>query len=790
MVSNLLRSCIRIFVFILICSLWNSCDRDIKQPEFSIIPAPVDIKISYGSFKLNKDTRIIVDNSNSELNKLATYLDKIIQYDLDLKLSTGDPESSEKRNLILLSLIKSDTIIGEEGYYLNITPEKVTLEAVNPAGIFYGIQTLLQLFPESFHITDTKEKSTSLILPCVSIIDYPRFQYRGMHLDVSRHFFPVEFIKKYIDLIAMYKMNRFHWHLTDDNGWRIEIKQYPELQEISAWRVERENMRWRDVTPPEPGEKATYGGYYSQEEVKEVIDYANSKYVTIIPEIEMPGHSSEVLAAYPELSCTGGPFYVQPGSYWPNIDIFCAGKEETFEFLENVLDEVVKLFPSEYIHIGGDEADKTNWRKCPDCQKRIIDEKLNDEDELQSYFIKRMEKYINSKGKQIIGWDEILEGGLAPGATVMSWRGMEGGIAAAKQGHDVIMTPTSHCYFDYYQADPEFQPVAIGGFTTLKKVYSFEPVPPELTSDEAGHILGTQGNIWTEYIKTPEHAEYMSVPRMCALAEVAWTPTEKKSWDDFLRRINEHYKLFEKNNVNYCDGSYKIDFETKINQDGQIILELESEIMDPEIHYSLDGSEPTPDHPVYREPILIDNSKTIKAVIFRNEQKKENTSVQEILIHKGIAKPVDLKEKYHHRYEARGEHTLVNGIPGSSNFNDGQWLGFHGKDVDVVIDLQEVIPVTKITTSFYQRIGSWIFLPYYVEISISNDNRDYSIVDRIAYPELEKHDTRIIQGYSTVLEGAEARFVRIFARNIGVCPEWHPGSGEKAWLFVDEIVIK
>jgi hexosaminidase len=364
----------------------------------------------------------------------------------------------------------------------------------------------------------------------------------------------VEFIKRYIDIIAMHKMNIFHWHLTDDNGWRIEIKKYPGLTETSAWRVDREDQPWRERTPPEPGEKATYGGYYTQEEIKDVVRYAAERHVTVIPEVEMPGHTSEVFASYPDLSCRGEKLYVQPGSYWPNIDIFCAGKEETFEFLEDVLSEVAQLFPSEYIHIGGDEANKTRWKECPLCQERIEMEGLRSEEELQSYFIKRIERYLQSIGKKLIGWDEILEGGLAPEATVMSWRGFEGGIDAVGMGHDVIMCPTSHCYFDYYQDDPETQPVAIGGFTPLEKVYEFYPIPAGLSSDKAKHILGGQGNVWTEFIPVPEHAEYMALPRMTALAEVLWSPRGRIDWDDFKRRLNTQFERFDMMGVNYYEG--------------------------------------------------------------------------------------------------------------------------------------------------------------------------------------------------------------------------------------------
>ncbi|MEK9137784.1 MAG: family 20 glycosylhydrolase, partial [Bacteroidota bacterium] len=355
----------------------------------------------------------------------------------------------------------------------------------------------LQLMSPGVFAPEPVKKRTWTI-PCVAIRDWPRFEWRGMHLDVSRHFLPKKFIKTYIDMLAMHKMNVFHWHLTDDQGWRLEIKKYPKLIEVTAWRVDREDQHWNHRDPPREGEKATYGGYYTQDEIREIVKYADERNITVVPEIEMPAHTTALLAAYPQYSCTGGPFDVPPGGVWPITDIFCAGNDSTFYFLQDVLTEVMDLFPGKYIHIGGDEADKKEWKACAKCQARIKQEELKDEAELQSYFVKRIEKFIVSKGRRLIGWDEILEGGLAPEATVMSWRGTEGGIAATRQGHDAVMTPGSHCYFDHYQGKQEFEPLAIGGYTPLSKVYSYEPIPDSLTPEEAKHILGAQGNVWTE----------------------------------------------------------------------------------------------------------------------------------------------------------------------------------------------------------------------------------------------------------------------------------------------------
>ena len=435
---------------------------------------------------------------------------------------------------------------------LSVTPKEIIIKARTAVGLFYAVQTLRQLLPVE---VEKEQKVNGLILsvPACEIKDEPRFVYRGMHLDVCRHMFPVSFIKRYIDMLALNKMNTFHWHLTEDQGWRIEIKKYPRLTEIGAYR--KETLVGHGGKEPYVYDGKPYGGFYTQDEVKDVVAYAKSRFITIIPEIEMPGHALAALAAYPELSCTGGPFEVFPR--WGVVpDVYCAGKEETFNFLEDVLTEVIALFPGEYIHIGGDECPKDRWKKCPLCQKRIKDEGLKDEKELQSYFIARIEKFLSSKNKKLVGWDEILEGGIAPEATVMSWRGTAGGIEAAKQNHDVIMTPSSYVYLDYYQCEPKGQPLAIGGYLPLETVYSYNPMPAELTPAEQKHILGVQGNVWTEYIATTDYLEYMAFPRLIAIAETGWTPEPKKNFKDFLSRFDTVKKRYDILGINYFKGEY------------------------------------------------------------------------------------------------------------------------------------------------------------------------------------------------------------------------------------------
>jgi len=509
----------------------------------TIVPAPVSYKTTDGYFKLSEQTVIAVPQ-NGESAGYANALIKGIKLRCGFTPSVVIPRKNSTKGIIFR--INKDGNIKPEGYNIVITRKSITIEASNEAGLFYGVQSLLQLIP-----IDSNKKSIKIKGAVIS--DYPRFEWRGLHLDVCRHFMPKEFVLKYLDYMAIHKLNKFHFHLTEDQGWRIEIKRYPQLTQIGSNRTETliGHGAKSSIFDAKP-----HGGFYTQDDIKEIVKYAAERYITVVPEIEMPGHALAALASYPELGCTGGPYKV--ATKWGVFDdVMCAGKESTLEFLENVLSEVIALFPSELIHIGGDECPKTRWKECPLCQERIRAKGLKDEHELQSYFIGRIEKFLNSKGRQIIGWDEILEGGLAPNAAVMSWRGEKGGIEAAKMKHNVVMSPGSHCYFDHYQFDPQTEPLAIGGFTNLAKIYSYEPVPKELSSQEQKYIMGAQANVWTEYIPTPEHAEYMVFPRVAALSEVVWSQKENREYKDFKRRLDILVKLYNKMNINYCPLEFK-----------------------------------------------------------------------------------------------------------------------------------------------------------------------------------------------------------------------------------------
>ena len=755
----------------------------------NVVPKPAKVKLLTGNFEMKEKMEISYPSGTPELIQIARlFADRMqIAGGPSLEIISQTKDSKKKPGIILT--IKTGQL-PVEGYKLLVKKDNIYITGGSDAGIFYGIQTLLQLLPAEVFGNGSSVSSVKWIVPCIEITDQPRYSYRGMHLDVSRHFFPKEFIKRYIDLMSMYKINTFHWHLTDDNGWRIEIKKYPKLMQIAAWRIDHENLPWNERPAQQFGDRMTYGGYYSQDEVREIVAYAKERFVTIIPEIEMPGHSLEVLASYPQLSCTGGPFTVPSGNCWPNNDILCAGNDSTFTFLQDVLTEVIDLFPSKYIHVGGDEADKTRWKVCPKCQTRIKDEGLKDVKELQSYFIKRIEKFLISKNRKMIGWDEILEGGLAPEATVMSWRGIEGGISAAKQGHDVVMTPTSFCYFDYYQANPKTEPKAIGGMLTLKKVYSFEPTPRNLTREQTKHILGAQGNVWTEYIPTEAQAEYMAIPRMLALAEVVWSPKSQRNWTDFRTRITAQFRKLDQLHVNYCKGSFKVNvntfFEKKLSS---LQCLLESEQPDWPILYTLDGNDPVAQSAVYSQPFEINKNCYIKAGILKDGKFGDSFTEHSILYHHAIGKKVTYNQHYNDRYTGGGDGALTDGLRGSSDHRDGCWQGFLGNDMEVLIDLGKIQPVRTVAITFLQNNASWIFLPDSVIFSLSPNGKRFHSINELGNTITKKTDKPIIQEFSQIFPDTPARFIKVRAKNAGVCPSWHEGAGQACWMFADEIIV-
>ena len=609
----------------------------------SVIPVPLEMEQGTGSFLLSEKTKLYTNLQGGEAELWENYLKA-----LPVQLKEARMKD-RKQMLFLLITPKIPQLPSPESYTLSVTSQRIEIRATSGAGLFYGMQTLLQLMQPA--------GTGSYSVPSVEIEDTPRFAYRGLMLDVSRHFSTKEFIKKQIDALAYYKINRLHLHLTDAAGWRLEIKKYPLLTDFAAWRTDPTWKKWwnggrKYLRYDEPGAS---GGYYTQDDIREILEYARQHYITVIPEIEMPSHSEEVLAAYPQLSCSGEPY--------KNSD-FCVGNEETFTFLENVLTEVMELFPSEYIHVGGDEAGKSAWKTCPKCQKRMKDEHLANVDELQSYLIHRIEKFLNNHGRRLLGWDEILQGGIAPNATVMSWRGEEGGIAAVTSGHHAIMTPGAYCYLDSYQDAPYSQPEAIGGYLPLKKVYAYDPVPASLTAEQAKLVYGVQGNLWVEYIPTPEHVEYMIYPRMLALAEVAWSAPERKSWPDFHTRALSAVADLQKKGYHPFDLSKEI------------------------------GSRPESLQPVS---------------------------------HLALGKKVTYNSSYSPHYPAQGNTALTDGIRGDWTYGDGSWQGFISDNrLDVTIDMEKETPIHSITAAFMQVVGAEVFLPETVIISISDDGINFT----------------------------------------------------------------
>lgn len=729
--------------------------------QFQLIPQPDSLVIKEGFYQLSFKIEIKSNGAPQEKKYLQEQFQSIVGKDVGI---------SKKSQISLNVLpIKEPTDKQLESYTLSISKTGISIFAYTNTGVFRGIQTLLQLI---------EEHRDAMALPFVEISDAPRFSYRGTHLDVSRHFFTVDEVKQYLDYLAFYKLNKFHWHLTDDQGWRIEIKSHPKLTQIGGFRKESQIGPYAAQT----FDGKPYGGFYTQDQIKEVVAYAQKLHIDVIPEIEMPGHALAALAAYPELSCTGGPFQV--GTIWGVMDdIFCP-KEETFKFLQDVIDEVVTLFPYRYLHIGGDEAPKTRWKACPHCQALIKKENLKDELELQSYFIKRMEKYINSKGKKIIGWDEILEGGLAPDATVMSWRGVQGAVHAAKTAHDAIMTPSSHLYFDHYQGNPLSEPLAIGGDTRLEKVYNFQPIPTELSEKDAQHILGAQANVWTEYIPDFRQVQYMVFPRIMALSEVVWGNYNVADYKSFENKVLRHFKILNRKNINYSKAILEVVGKSKFS-DGQLFYELSTDLDPKNIRYTTDGSEPQYHSQTYQSPLLILKSQTIKASYFDSEISNNATVMQDFVVSKSTGKDIQLQSPSDEPYVGDGASTLVDAVFGSQNYFGKNYLGFNGKDVVAIINFGAKTNFTSVKIGSLDRQASWIYLPKSVKISVSDDNQNYQLINTLSQEDISKSNGNLILNFNN----QNSKYIKVEIQNFGIIPIGSAGAGSSSWLFVDEISV-
>lgn len=743
------------------------------ENQYNLIPFPARFAGQEGQFTLNSTTRIVVaPASDASVKSVAQTFAGQVKAANGLSLAVAPTSAAlAKGPHIFLSLNKKLTL-GDEGYKLTVTPGKVMAEASTAKGLFYAAQTMRQLLPVG--------QSATVTMPACAITDKPRYGYRGLHLDVSRHFMPVSFVKKFIDLMAMHKQNTFHWHLTDDQGWRIEIKKYPKLTQIGSKRAESIVGQYYQNYPQQFDGKPV-SGFYTQNDIKDVVRYAQSRYVTIIPEIEMPGHAQAALAAYPELGCEPSKNYQVFTQWGVSDDVFCPS-EKTFSFLQDVLTEVMTLFPSKYIHIGGDECPKTAWKKSAFCQELIKKNNLKDEHGLQSYFIRRMEKFLNSKGRSIIGWDEILEGGLAPNATVMSWRGTEGGIAAARQKHNVIMTPGEFCYLDHYQGNPATEPLAIGGYLPIDQVYAYEPMPAELSAAEQKYILGVQGNIWTEYLPTTELVEYMAYPRAIALAEIGWMQTGPHNFEDFAQRLKNHLPRLGQVPVNYAKRLFDITASTQSNDQGQLQVVLKKIDSDSRIFYTLNGKEPNERSTEYIGPITLTKTATVRAMT-----PSGGRLTQTFTLHKGKNKSYTYAIPLENKSDQDGK-KLTDGVRGETPRDRRQWVNFFG-DMDVLVDLGDVTSVTKVSLNFLKVILEKNFPPTSVDIALSKDGMDFK--EAIAQPiQYELNGPWDILPVVADFKTARARYVRIRAKNVGACPAGHPNAGEKTWFSIDEIVVE
>lgn len=751
-----------------------------QTADFNIIPRPQQVNVSYDApFTLSAKTVISLGTNSHNMKRNANMLASYIEQATGIRPAVGKGKNGAT---IVLTIDK--TIANAEGYKLDADAKQIRIAGASAAGVFYGIQTLRKSLPL------VNGKASKVSIPAVHIADAPRFAYRGTHLDVSRHFVTADSVRQFIDMLALHNINRFHWHLTDDQGWRIEIKKYPLLTQIGSKRAQTvigHNSGKYDGKP--------YSGFYTQKQIRDIVKYAADRYITIVPEIDLPGHMQAALAAYPDMGCTGGPYEVWQ-KWGVSDNVLCAGNNKTLTFIDNVLKEITKLFPSKYIHVGGDECPKTQWQKCPKCQARIkaLNLEAKDghsaEERLQSYIITHASNYLKSLGRNTIGWDEILEGGLAEGATVMSWRGESGGIAAAKQHHDVVMTPNSYLYFDYYQSlDKANEPLAIGGYLPLETVYSYEPMPKELTADEARHIIGVQANIWTEYMPTFKQMQYMALPRLAALSEVQWSQPALKDYTSFTNRLTEFTHMYDRLGYNYAKHLYNVAIHVDSDNKWREILIHMTTAGKAEIRYTLDGTEPTVNSTLYTGAIVLQKSAKIRAAAFRDGKRSSVTS-QDISFNKATACPVELLQPTHKNYTYKGGATLTDGLLGDKGFGTGRWLGFSGNDLEAVIDLKQNTDVSSVSLNTCVDKGSWIFDARNIEVSVSADGKSFTKVASKSLPALEEQTPDNIYTYELTFPQTTTRYVKVTATSEHNIPEWHGGKGKPAFLFVDEISVK
>lgn len=767
-----------------LCILFSTCfyacsEKRTLNSDYEIISKPLDVN-SKGdaSFLLKDGVAVIYPENNRKMQDNAEFLVDYVEKQTGVKLTShaGMPVDGA----ICLTLDLSDD--NAEAYKLIVNDKRVCISGASEAGVFYGIQTLRKSLPVAQDI--------NVNLSAVEIYDKPRFAYRGAMLDVARHFYTVDEVKTFIDMLALHNINRFHWHLTDDQGWRIEIKKYPKLMSVASERKETVVGRWYSgIYDGKP-----YGGYYTQDELRDVIDYAAKRHITIIPEVDLPGHMQAALTAYPELGCTGGPYEVR--TIWGvSQDVLCVGNDFTLQFVKDVLSEVADIFPSEYIHIGGDECPKVRWEKCPKCQERIkslglkSDAKHTKEQRLQSYMIQEAAKYLKEKGKRIIGWTEILEGGLVPDATLMSWIGESGGIEAAHQHHDVIMTPNTYLYFDYYQSKKvEDEPLAIGGYLPIEKTYNYEPMPKELTEEEQQYIKGVQANLWTEYIPVFSQVQYMVLPRLGAAAEVQWTDPSKKDYKDFLRRVPHLVAVYDCYGWNYATHVYDVNVDMKADTVNHVLNVQLSTMADDPIYYTLDGQDPTEKSLKYTKPFTIDQSVVLKTMAVHPDRTSK-ISVDTIRFNKATLKPVVLLQPNESRFSPDGPVVLVDGRNGNHSFDTGAWLAVAGNDLEAVINMQAETILSSASVHVYVRKDAWLFDARGFSVSVSSDNKNYKEVASQEYKQMQESDSDGIIEHELLFDPCKATYVKIKVISEKSMPDWHWDAGKAPFLLVDEIIL-
>ncbi|MEZ4934034.1 MAG: family 20 glycosylhydrolase [Saprospiraceae bacterium] len=757
---------------------------DIQPPQPmtpQLIPQPVSLKTEEGSFEITKKTIVAV--SDEEQQKVAelffNHFKKVAGWSPDIEISQkGDIVFNKKEGL------------KKEAYELDITADKIIIQASDGAGCFYALQTMRQLLPTDFTANEL-QKETRWVLPLVKITDEPRFGWRGFMLDVSRHFYEKKYVLEILDQMAALKLNTFHWHLTDDQGWRIEIKKYPKLTEVGAWRVDyndhdENHNRWWGRPVQRPTDKATYGGFYTQAEIKEVIKYAAERYITVVPELDMPGHSQATIAAYPEIACHPGPYFVATGGVFKD-NTLCPGKEITFEFVENILNEIMDLFPSKYIHIGGDECNKEAWKIDGDCQNRIKKEGLKNENELQSYFIKRVEKIINARGRNLIGWDEILEGGLAPNATVMSWRGEEGGIAAAQEDHHVVMAPSKYCYLDLKQGHTDHEPNFGYAQCLLSSCYNYNPVPESL-KDKSKYVLGMQGNLWSESLPDWDKATYMAFPRLFAIAENAWSLQEKENWDEFIERLYPQLNRLEIQKIRYAKSAFNVWINHRGNGEN-IIVDLFTEANGLEIKYTLDGSLLDTNSNLYTKPFVLNNSAMVKAAAFKNGRIIGKITQKEFFVHKAKSATVVYHTPFQENKTAGGKKALIDLNYGSNWTVDSLWQGFYAPQIELDVIFNEPVEVETVRMNFLQVAISGLYMPEFIEILGSSNGADFKTLGELSLLEKAKVQGRYIQPVKIDFPKTAVKILKIKAKTVNPIYEGHHRQGEQSRVFLDEIVV-